>query len=314
MLAQMVTSAAAPVIRTAGLSKRFGRRAALADLDLEVGPGRVFGFLGPNGAGKTTAIAMMLGLLAPSAGRVDLLGMDIRTHLNQALRRVGAIVENPAFYPHLTARDNLRIWGALSGGTTPARIDEMLELVGLRDRAKDKPRNYSLGMKQRLGLAAALLHDPELLILDEPTNGLDPAGIREFRELFRSTARRGKTVFVSSHLLGEVQLMCDEVAIVKQGRLIVKGEVEDILRRREALVVRTTDPLRAREVLGVLDWVKAVSDREDGRLVVEAPMERAADITRALAQHEIWVSELRQEEGSLEEFFLEVTGQEDSGG
>jgi len=127
-------------------------------------------------------------------------------------------------------------------------------------------------------------------------------------------ARQGKTVFVSSHLLGEVQLMCDEVAIVKQGRLIVKGEVEDILRRREALVVRTADPLRAREVLGVLDWVKAVSDREDGRLVVEAPVERAADITRALAQHEIWVSELRQEEGSLEEFFLEVTGQEDSGG
>jgi ABC-2 type transport system ATP-binding protein len=190
----------------------------------------------------------------------------------------------------------------------------MLELVGLRDRAKDKPRNYSLGMKQRLGLAAALLHDPELLILDEPTNGLDPAGIHEFRELFRSMARQGKTVFVSSHLLGEVQLMCDEVAIVKQGRLIVKGEVEDILRRREAMVVRTTDPVRAREVLGAMDWVKAVSDREDGRMVVEAPVERAADISRGLAQHEVWVSELRQEEGSLEEFFLEVTGHEDGAG
>ncbi len=314
MLAQMATSPAGPVIRTSGLSKRFGRRTALADLDLEVGRGRVFGFLGPNGAGKTTAIAMMLGLLAPSAGHVELLGLDTRVHLHRALRRVGAIVENPAFYPHLTARDNLRIWGALSGGTTASRIDEMLELVGLRQRAKDKPRNYSLGMKQRLGLAAALIHDPELLILDEPTNGLDPAGMHEFRELFRRMAREGKTVFVSSHLLGEVQQMCDEVAIVKQGRLIARGEVEDLLRRREALLVRTTDPVRTREVLAGLDWVRSVSPAEDDAITVEAPAARAADISRALAEAGIWISELRAEESTLEEFFLEVTGEEGVGG
>ncbi|MEO7666776.1 MAG: ABC transporter ATP-binding protein [Dehalococcoidia bacterium] len=314
MLAPMESSAPPSVIRTEGLSKRFGRLTAVSSLDLDVRPGRVFGFLGPNGAGKTTAIAMILGLLFPTSGNIQLFGMDARTNLKAALRRVGAIVENPAVYPHLTARDNLRVWGALSGGTTPARIDEVLELVGLRERAKDKPRTYSLGMKQRLGLGAALLHDPELLILDEPTNGLDPAGIREFRELFRAFARRGKTVFVSSHLLGEVQLMCDEVAIVKQGRLIAQGEVGELLRRREAFIVRTTDPAQAVSVLGSLDWVRSVSEGEQGSLLVEAPAERAAGISQALGEGGIWISELRQEEGSLEDFFLEVTGREDGAG
>jgi ABC-2 type transport system ATP-binding protein len=257
---------------------------------------------------------MILGLLFPTSGNIQLFGMDVRTHLKTALRRVGAIVENPAAYPHLTARDNLRIWGALSGGTTPGRIDEVLELVGLRDRAKDKPRTYSLGMKQRLGLGAALIHDPELLILDEPTNGLDPAGIREFRELFRELARRGKTVFVSSHLLGEVQLMCDEVAIVKQGRLIAQGEVNELLRQREAFVVKATDAAQAMRVLDSLDWVRSVSEGERGSLIVEAPAEQGAGISQALGENGIWISELRQEEGSLEDFFLEVTGQEDGPG
>jgi ABC-2 type transport system ATP-binding protein len=309
----MTSSAAAPVLRTEGLSKRFGRLSAVSDLDLEVGPGRVFGFLGPNGAGKTTAIAMILGLLAPSAGAVHLFGLDTRRNLEPALKRVGAIVENPAFYPHLTARDNLRIWGALSGGVPSARIDETLELVGLHERAKDKPRNYSLGMKQRLGLAAALLHDPELLILDEPTNGLDPAGIREFRQLFRELARGGKTVFVSSHLLGEVQLMCDEVAILKQGRLVVSGEVGDILRRRDALLVRVAEPDKAAELLRAEGWVRSVTVDGEGRLVVEAPLRQAADVSRVLGERGIWVSELRPDEGTLEEFFLEVTGQEAPG-
>jgi ABC-2 type transport system ATP-binding protein len=304
----------APVIKTVGLSKSCGRRAALVDLNLEVGRASVFGFLGPNGAGKTTAISVILGLLSPSAGHVELFGLDARAHLQTALMRVGAIVENPAFYPHLTAWDNLRIWGAISGGTRPARIDEVLTTVGLMDRAKDKPRNYSLGMKQRLGLAAALLHDPELLILDEPTNGLDPAGIREFREMFKELARAGKTVFVSSHLLAEVEQMCDEVAIVKEGRLIAQGAVDDLMRRSEALTVRTTDNAQAASLLANLDWVRSIAPSQDGALVIEAPVHRASEVSRVLAKADIWLSELRPQEGSLEEFFLEVTAADSNGG
>ena len=274
-----------------------------------MGAGRVFGFLGPNGAGKTTAISVILGLLAASAGRVELFGIDSRNELSAALRRVGAIVENPAFYPHLSGRDNLRVWGAVAGGVTRARIDETLEIVGLRDRAGDKARRYSLGMKQRLGLAAALLNNPELLILDEPTNGLDPAGIREFRQLFRDLAAHGKTIFVSSHLLSEVEQMCDEVAILKEGRLIAQGEVGDLMNRKEGLLLRATDQDRAATVLGGLSWVKSVRADDDGSLLIEAPLDLAAEVSRALAAHEVWVAELRPQESTLEQFFLEVTGE-----
>jgi len=206
------------VLRTVGLSKRYRRLVALQDLDLEIHRGRVYGFLGPNGAGKTTTIGLILGLLAPTSGHVELFGLDTRTHLSEALRRTGAILEGQAYYPDLSARDNLRVWSALSDGVTAKRIDEVLDLVGLLGRSGDKMRTYSQGMKQRLALAAALLHDPELVVLDEPTNGLDPAGMREFRELIRELAKTGKTVFVSSHLLGEVEQMCDDVGIVQGGR------------------------------------------------------------------------------------------------
>ena len=200
-----------PVLRTVGLTKTYGKLVALDQLNLEVQGGRVYGFLGPNGAGKTTTIDLLLKLIAPTAGHVEMLGLDMRTDGAEALRRSGAVPEGQAYFPLLSARDNLKVWGAISGETSEKRRDEVLDLVGLLPRAKDKVRTYSQGMKQRLGLAAALLHDPELLILDEPTNGLDPAGIREFRQLFRDLAARGKTVFVSSHLLNEVEVMCDEV-------------------------------------------------------------------------------------------------------
>src|SRR3990170_5892647 len=232
------------VLRTVGLSKRYGRLLALADLDLEVRRGQVYGFLGPNGAGKTTTIALVLGLIAPSAGHVEMFGLDARTHLSEALRRTGAVLEGPSFYPLLSGRDNLRVWGALSGGVEEKRLDEVLDLVGLQARGRDKVRTYSLGMKQRLGLAAALLHDPELLVLDEPTNGLDPAGMREVREVIRELGKSGKTVFVSSHLLGEVEQMCDHVGIVKSGRLLTQGSVTALLRRGDALEMQVTDPDR----------------------------------------------------------------------
>ena len=297
------------VLRAAGLSKRYGRRLALDSLNLEVRRGRVYGFLGPNGAGKTTAISLILGLLRPNGGHAEIFGLDSRTHLPEALRRVGAVVEGQAYYPLLSARENLRVWAALYGDSAERRIEAVLDLVGLAGRARDKVRTYSQGMKQRLGLAAALLHDPELLVLDEPTNGLDPAGMREFRDLIKELGRQGKTVFVSSHLLGEVEQMCDDVGIVKEGRLLTEGEVATLLRHGEALEMQVTDVQRAIDILGAIDWVGAVT-RDGDRLTVDAPRERAAELSRALAEQQIYLSELRPREGSLEDFFLEVTGEE----
>ena len=301
------------VLRTVGLTKRYGRLLALADLNLEVRRGRVYGFLGPNGAGKTTTISLMLGLIAPSDGHVEMFGLDTRSHLSEALRRTGAILEGQAYYPDLSGRDNLRVWSALSGGVTAKRIDEVLDLVGMLGRSRDKMRTYSQGMKQRLGLAAALLHDPELIVLDEPTNGLDPAGMREFRDLIRELAEDGKTVFVSSHLLGEVEQMCDDVGIVKDGRLLTQESVTALRRRGEALELQVTDPDRAVQVLEGIGWVAGVQ-RQDDRLVVEAPRERAAELSRALAEQQIYLHELRHREGTLEEFFLEVTGESNADG
>ena len=296
------------VLKTVGLSKRYGRLLALQDMNLEVRRGRIYGFLGPNGAGKTTTIGIILGLLAPTSGGVQLFGLDTRAHLSQVLRRTGAMLEGQAYYPLLSGRDNLRVWSALGTRITSKRIDEVLELVGLLDRSRDRAGTYSQGMKQRMLLAASLLHDPELLILDEPTNGLDPAGMRDFRDLFRELAASGKTVFVSSHLLGEVEQMCDEVGIVKDGRLLTEGPVATLLRKGQVLEMKVTDPERAVQVLNGLEMVSSVK-REDGRLIVEAPQERAAELSRALAEQQIYLSELRPRDSSLEEFFLEVTGE-----
>ena len=303
-----------PVLRTIGLSKRYGRRLALSGLNLDVPRGTVYGFLGPNGAGKTTAINLVLGLIAPTAGHVELFGLDARRYLPQALRRVGAVLEGPAAYPDLSARDNLRISASQSGVTDGRRIGEVLALVGLTTRQKDKVRGFSLGMKQRLALAAALLPDPELLILDEPTNGLDPAGMREFRDLIRELGRSDKTVFVSSHLLNEVEQMCDEVAIIKEGRLIAHGAVAELTRRGGMLDLKVTDVEKAIEALRALDWARSVnSDGADG-IAVEAPPERAWELSRALAEQQVYISEMRPRESTLEDFFLEVTAEEEKSG
>jgi ABC-2 type transport system ATP-binding protein len=299
------------VLKTIGLSKKYGRLSALDNLNLEVRRGHVYGFLGPNGSGKTTAIGLMLGVLRPNAGHVELFGLDCRQHLASVLKRTGAIIETPAFYPHLVGRDNLRVFGLLSGDVTRKMIDETLDFVGLGQRGRDKVRTYSLGMKQRLGLAVSLLRDPELVVLDEPTNGLDPAGMREFRDLIKELGRAGKTVFVSSHLLSEVEQMCDHVGIVKGGKLITQGSVAALLRREDGLEMKVTAPDRAVDILRGIDWVRDVRRHNDS-LEVDAPVSRAAEISEALANERIYLAELRPRATSLEEFFLEVTGEGES--
>ncbi|MDP2949862.1 MAG: ABC transporter ATP-binding protein [Chloroflexota bacterium] len=298
------------VLRTVGLTKRYGRLLAVADLDLEVRRGQVYGFLGPNGSGKTTTIGMILGILRPNRGHVELFGLDARQHLAAVLRRTGAVMESPSFYPHLSGRANLRIFALLSGGVSRRRIDEVLDLVGLLGRAASKVRTYSMGMRQRLALAAALMHDPELVVLDEPTNGLDPAGMREVRQLIRNLGQMGKAVFVSSHLLHEVEQTCTDVGILKQGRLLAQQPVSELLQRGQALELEVTDAERAMAVLRGLDWVGELT-RNDNRLLVQVPPERAVDISRVLAEHGIYLAELRPHHNTLEEFFLEVTGGEE---
>jgi ABC-2 type transport system ATP-binding protein len=216
------------VIRTSGLSKRFGQRYAVDGVDLRVPTGCAYGLLGVNGAGKTTLIRMLLGLTRPSAGRMWLLGLPLPDQRSRALRRVGAIVEEPRFHPHLSGRDNLRTAAAFRDRAATGRIEAVLERVGLTDRAGDRVGGYSLGMRQRLGIARCLMTDPALLILDEPTNGLDPAGIRQMRALIRSLVAEGRTVVISSHLLDEVEKTCDLAAIVDQGRILAQGPVVEL--------------------------------------------------------------------------------------
>lgn len=307
------TSDADVVLRTIGITKRYGARLAVDNLSIAVRRGSVYGFLGPNGSGKTTTIAMTLGLLAPTAGHVELFGLDMRTDRAAALRRVGATLEGTSYFPHLSARDNLRVWSRVSGAASDAQIDATLERVGLAGRKRDKVRNYSLGMKQRLAVAAAIMHEPEMIILDEPTNGLDPAGIREFRALVRELAAQGTTVFVSSHILSEVQQVCDDVAILKLGRIVAQGSVTSLLdqHRSSAMMLRTTDDAAAVAFLRTLPWIAAASQNE-GHVLVET-VEPPQAVSRALAEQQIWLSELRPQENNLEDFFMEITQEESVG-
>ncbi|HEX2290538.1 MAG TPA: ATP-binding cassette domain-containing protein [Pseudonocardiaceae bacterium] len=231
-------------IRTAGLTKDFGDLRAVSEIDLDLPEGGVAGFVGPNGAGKSTTIRMLLGLIQPTSGDGEVLGHPIADPPGY-LHRVGALIEAPAFYPTLTGQENLRVFAAL-GGHDRGRIAELLEVVGLRERGDDRYKNYSLGMKQRLGIALALLPDPDLLILDEPTNGLDPQGIVEIRSLLMQLGARGKTVFVSSHLLAEIQAACDSIVIIDHGGVVFSGSMADLLARTRPPSVpqQTTPPIR----------------------------------------------------------------------
>ena len=301
----------APVIEIEGLRKEYwrrsGRTVAVDGLDLSVAEGSIYGFLGPNGSGKTTTIRMMLGLVRPTSGRVRLFGEDVPAALPHALRRVGAIVESPALFPTLSGRENLRILARIDK-IGAGHVERVLDQVGLTDRAGDIVRKYSLGMRQRLGLAAALLKDPALVVLDEPANGLDPAGIRQVRELLRTLGREGRTVFVSSHILAEVEHVCDTVAILRRGRCVAAGTVPDVMASAgPAGVLVKVDDLSAG--LDVLRRATLDVERVDGHLRVGTSM-GAGEITRLLATEHLWVTELRSDERSLEDLFLDLTTDE----
>jgi ABC-2 type transport system ATP-binding protein len=296
-----------PVLCARALSKTYGSRPAVRDLDLEVLRGEVFGFLGPNGAGKTTTIRMALGLIRPTSGTVEVLGRDVLHHRAEVLPRVGALVEEPALYGYLCGRDNLVAFGLMLGGLPARRIDELLELVGLQSRKKDKVRSYSTGMKQRLGVATALLNDPDLVILDEPANGLDPAGIVEMRDLLRRLAESGKTVFISSHVLAEVQQTCDRVAIINLGELVRLAPVADLLGSSGEFVLRFQDPSPALELVRRQEWGRSAR-LEDGRLVATSPSGRGRDLVRFLAQAGHWPETIDERQENLEEVFLRLTG------
>lgn len=293
-------------IETIELTKRYGKRLAVDQLNLTVGKGEVFGFLGPNGAGKTTTIAMLLGLVKPTKGRAIVLGYDVQREPALALQRVGAMIEAPAFYPYLSGADNLRVL-ARAGGIPLERVQRVLEMVELSERARDKVSTYSQGMKQRLAIAAALLPDPELIMLDEPTNGLDPAGTVEIRNLIRDLAAGGRTILLCSHLLHEVEQLCQRVAIMKEGKLIAAGEVANLLRRGQGVRVRVQgDPGPAVSLLRGLEWVSSVTVQGDA-LLVDAPANRTAEINALLIKADIVVAEIGASNSSLEEFFLTVT-------
>jgi ABC-2 type transport system ATP-binding protein len=300
------------IIEVVGLRKQYrrlrgGSQVAVDGLDLAVPEGGVFGFLGPNGAGKTTTIRCLLGLVAPTAGSCRLLGADVGRDLPRVLGRVGSIVETPALFPTMTGRRNLELLGRLQG-IGSQRVTQTLERVGLAERADDLVKRYSLGMRQRLGLAAALLKDPEVLILDEPANGLDPAGIKEVRDLLRGLGDEGRTVFVSSHLLPEVRQVCDRVAILARGRCVAARPVAEVLANGHSagLLVRLEDLDRGRAVLAAAGIPASL---DGAGLRVALPPAEAATVTKTLAGQGLYVTELRPDEADLETVFLELTAE-----
>jgi ABC-2 type transport system ATP-binding protein len=298
------------VIELDGLRKEYRRVrgssvVALNGLDLAVPQGGVFGFLGPNGSGKTTTIRCLLGLIRPTAGTCRILGADSQSELPRVVQRVGSLVETPGLFPGMTGRQNLALLGGLQGIGSRG-VQAVLERVGMAERADDAVRGYSLGMRQRLGVGIALLKDPELLVLDEPANGLDPAGIKEVRVLLRSIGAEGRTVFLSSHLLGEVQQTCDEVAILAHGRCVATGRVEEVLAAGHStgLLVRVRDLGRGVTALREAGFEASL---QETHIRVALPPSEAEKVTRALVSRDMYVTELRPEEVSLETVFLELT-------
>ncbi|HTI15056.1 MAG TPA: ATP-binding cassette domain-containing protein [Dictyobacter sp.] len=312
-----------PVISTTRLTKAFGNLVAVNDLNLRVMPGDVFGFLGPNGSGKTTTIRMLLGLIRPTAGRAILFGMDNAYQLSAILQRIGAIVETPTFYPYLSGIDNLRVIAANSGmvlgKANNRRYEEVLELVELQSYTKLAYRKYSLGMKQRLGIAAALLSDPELIMLDEPTNGLDPAGVIEIRNLIKRMSSLGKTIFLSSHILSEVQQVCNRVAIMRKGNLVKQGDVRELLHDKDQIEIRMAQTAEIDMAITHLrhmqeqhaPWITHIAVEYDthnqAQIIIDAPTTRSSEVNKLLAQQELFAAEIRPREGSLEHVYLQAT-------
>jgi len=292
------------VLQTYNLSKRFGDVVAVDGVSLSVRRGEVFGFLGPNGAGKTTTIGMMLGLIHPTAGRVEVLGQEVTPKRTAPLRQVGALVGTPGLVPYLSGRDNLRLLARLHPEVDERRIDAVLEQVGLTEAADRKVKGYSTGMRQRLGLAAALLHRPQLLILDEPTNGLDPAGMREMRLLLRCLADEGMTVFLSSHLLHEVEQICDRVAVLNRGRVVAEGPVDALLAGEQVVRVRVPSPTQAVHLLETLPGVTRV---EANGVYVEVQGVSSEAVVAHLTAYGIVPGEVTTARPDLESLFLSLT-------
>lgn len=297
------------ILRTIGLTKRFGKLEAVKDLDLEIYRGEVFGFLGPNGAGKSTTVGMILGLVTPTSGSLELFGEKLDKHRWLSLRRVGAIIEEPAFYPYLSGWNNLEALAKAIGNIPETKITEVLKRVNLLDRAGDRYDHYSMGMKQRLGIASTLLRDPELIILDEPTSGLDPAGTKEVRDLIPQLAQENRAVFLCSHLLHEVELVCERVAIIKEGVMIANAPVRELLTKGQLLQIKVDNPGQAASILEGISWVNSVKI-EDGYVVVDVPRESASEVNKVLAEQGIFASELVSRTVSLENVFLQLTGGE----
>ena len=293
------------VIETDSLSKTFQGKPAVNNLSMQVRRGHVYGLLGPNGSGKTTTMGMLLGLLRPTSGSFRLFGTE--GPQSESLRRIGAVIESPAFYPYLTGRENLAYFQKISGRGSPRDPDRLLDQVGLTGRGDDRFRTYSLGMKQRLGIAFALLGNPDLVFLDEPTNGLDPEGMIEVRDIIRSLGDGNRTVLLSSHLLHEVEQVCDSVTIIARGNLIAQGYIEELTKSsRDQVRLNTGDNARAKRVLSQLHWVSDIEPQDDA-LLVTAPVNRSGDLTAALADQQVYVTEMGPVRTTLEDYFLQVT-------
>ena len=293
-------------VRTTGLTKRYGGRAVVDTIDLAIPTGVVSGFVGPNGAGKTTTLRMLLGLIRPSAGTGQVFGQPI-THPDRYLSRVGALIEAPAFYPTLSGRRNLDLLARL-GGTDRGRVDSLITQVGLKGRGDDLFRAYSLGMKQRLGIAAALLPAPDLLVLDEPANGLDPAGIREIRALLRNLANGGMTVFVSSHLLSEVETICDHIVVIDRGKLLVQGDLHALLATQRSEIVAAPEfAADAAALCAIATGQGHQAHVADGVVHILAPPAWAPELNRRAMAQGITLASLGVHGGTLEEAFFSMT-------
>ena len=288
------------------LTKVYRDRTAVDDLSLEVAGGEILGFVGPNGAGKTTTIRMALNLVRPTSGAVRILGQDVWRRGGRVLARVGALIEEPTLYPDLSGRDNLRAFGTALGGLSPGFIEKLLDVVGISERQHDRVRTYSLGMKQRLGLAVALIGDPDLLVLDEPANGLDPIGIADMRDLLRRLADDGRAIFLSNHVLHEVEVLCDRVAIIDQGRLVREGQVGTLLGGNGEFIVRVDQPQAALAVLQAQPWGASARIRA-GRLVSPSPTGRGRDLWAFLDAAGQTPETLDYARRGLEDVFLDAT-------